>query len=119
MVRGCRCTFNTELGLLFYVRTGIAMTYLLGAITAALACSRHSYKAVLPAPGELSESRVCLAMQAGVWDVDGTGMQAVDDPEVDLGIRKVSAFPENTHIPAQHCAADHTMLHAGCWQLWL
>lgn len=30
-----------------------------------------------------------LAMQAGVWDVDGTGMQAVDDPEVDLGIRKV------------------------------
>ena len=31
-----------------------------------------------------------MAMQAGVWDVDGTGMQAVDDPEVDLGIRKVS-----------------------------
>ncbi|CAL5228138.1 g11217 [Coccomyxa viridis] len=29
-----------------------------------------------------------IASGAGVWDVDGTGMQAVDDPEVDLGIRK-------------------------------
>ncbi|BDA48335.1 hypothetical protein COCOBI_12-0110 [Coccomyxa sp. Obi] len=25
---------------------------------------------------------------AGVWDVDGTGMQAIEDPDVDLGIRK-------------------------------
>ena len=29
-------------------------------------------------------------LQAGVWDVDGTGMQNIDDPEVDLGIRKVT-----------------------------
>ena len=35
-------------------------------------------------------------MQAGVWDVDGTGMQAVDDPEVDLGIRKVGASSWST-----------------------
>ena len=52
-------------------------------------------------------------MQAGVWDVDGTGMQAVDDPEVDLGIRKVSASHERTHIPAQHYAADHTFYMLG------
>ena len=31
-----------------------------------------------------------MRVQASVWDVDGTGMQFVDDPEVDLGIRKVS-----------------------------
>ena len=30
-----------------------------------------------------------IYMQAGVWDVDGTGMQAIEDPDVDLGIRKV------------------------------
>ncbi|KAK9917151.1 hypothetical protein WJX75_001340 [Coccomyxa subellipsoidea] len=29
-----------------------------------------------------------IASGAGVWDVDGTGMQNIDDPEVDLGIRK-------------------------------
>ncbi|EIE27820.1 hypothetical protein COCSUDRAFT_55800 [Coccomyxa subellipsoidea C-169] len=29
-----------------------------------------------------------IASGAGVWDVDGTGMQAINDPEVDLGIRK-------------------------------
>ena len=28
-------------------------------------------------------------LQAGVWEVDGTGMWAIEDPEVDLGIRKV------------------------------
>lgn len=32
---------------------------------------------------------MCAHVQASVWDVDGTGMQFVDDPEVDLGIRKV------------------------------
>ena len=32
---------------------------------------------------------LCVRVQAGVWDVDGTGMQAINDPEVDLGIRKV------------------------------
>lgn len=32
-------------------------------------------------------------MQAGVWDVDGTGMQAIDDPQVDLGIRKATLSP--------------------------
>ena len=31
----------------------------------------------------------CVFVQASVWDVDGTGMQFIDDPEVDLGIRKV------------------------------
>ena len=35
-----------------------------------------------------------VVVQAGVWDVDGTGMQNIDDPEVDLGIRKVGASEE-------------------------
>ena len=47
-------------------------------------------------------------MQAGVWDVDGTGMQDIKDPEVDLGIRKVgqftmsfqSVFAHNTSSPS-------------------
>ena len=34
-------------------------------------------------------TQLCIALQAGVWDVDGTGMWAIEDPEVDLGIRKV------------------------------
>ncbi len=34
-----------------------------------------------------------VMLQAGVWDVDGTGMWAIDDPEVDLGIRKVGLPP--------------------------
>ena len=28
-------------------------------------------------------------LQASIWDVDGTGMQFIEDPDVDLGIRKV------------------------------
>ncbi len=32
-------------------------------------------------------------VQAGVWDIDGTGMQAIEDPDVDLGIRKVLLSP--------------------------
>ena len=42
-----------------------------------------------------------VAAQAGVWDVDGTGMWAIEDPEVDLGIRKV-----HTSIPP-FAAAEH------------
>jgi hypothetical protein len=30
-----------------------------------------------------------FVLQASVWDVDGTGMQKVDDPVVDMRIRKV------------------------------
>ena len=59
-----------------------------------------------------------FAAQAGVWDVDGTGMWAIEDPEVDLGIRKVhssislcssracSAVCPPHAVPAQpHCSA--------------
>ena len=49
---------------------------------------------------------MCVATQAGVWDVDGTGMQAVDDPEVDLGIRKVGSLTEHMCIAAQHAVHD-------------
>lgn len=57
----------------------------------------------------------CFAAQAGVWDVDGTGMWAIEDPEVDLGIRKVhtlfvfhsstacSAVGPLDALPAQPC----------------
>jgi len=43
-----------------------------------------------------------VAMQAGVWDVDGTGMQAIEDPEVDLGIRKVGQFPMTSRSVYAH-----------------
>lgn len=37
-------------------------------------------------------SPACLGgEQASVWDVDGTGMQFIEDPDVDLGIRKARA----------------------------
>ena len=42
-------------------------------------------------------------LQAGVWDVDGTGMWAIEDPEVDLGIRKVGA-------PLPCCASQASKL---------
>lgn len=41
-------------------------------------------------------------MQAGVWDVDGTGMQAIEDPEVDLGIRKVGQLLMSSHSLCAH-----------------
>ena len=40
----------------------------------------------------LSHAHLC-GEQASVWDVDGTGMQFVEDPDVDLGIRKARSVP--------------------------
>jgi hypothetical protein len=57
--------------------------------------AQPSFQKVLSCKTVLKVNKMCThdhdtGLQAGVWDVDGTGMQNIDDPEVDLGIRKVT-----------------------------
>ena len=65
-----------------------------------------------------------LTAQAGVWDVDGTGMWAIEDPEVDLGIRKVHSSIVSpcssracSAVCPPHAVPAHPHCSAGC-VLW-
>lgn len=57
-------------------------------------------------------------LQAGVWDVDGTGMQNIDDPEVDLGIRKVMYQLVLLHAECLEALFCYSVSSSSCSALW-